>query len=48
MLDENHLIYNMQSQKPMLSYGNLESDMICYVDTLGESYLMPCLAQNPC
>ena len=21
--------------------------MICYVDTLGASYLMPCLAQDP-
>jgi len=35
-------------KKPMHSYSNLQRNAICYVDALGSSYLMPCLAQNPC
>ena len=32
---------------PMHNYSSLEKSMICYVDALGSSYLMPCLCQNP-
>ena len=30
--------------KPLHSYKNLQKDQICYVDMLGSTYLMPCLA----
>lgn len=32
---------------PMQNYAQLEQSMICYVDVLGSSYLMPCQFQNP-
>ena len=34
--------------KPVFhGYPHLQQSMICYVDALGASYLMPCLAQDP-
>lgn len=32
----------------MTSYSRLETSLICFVDALGNSFLMPCLCQNPC
>ena len=28
---------------PMTSYSRLETSLICFVDALGNSFLMPCL-----
>ena len=33
---------------PLMSYQRLETSLICFVDALGNPYLMPCLCQNPC